>query len=465
MAFEKETAGGGGVHPLNPVVDTITLDPAAAPVVLAEGQMQYNAEDDTIELGVGEAGVVLQIGQENYIRARNSTGGQIDNGEVVFISGSTGNRPNINLAQANNPDEKNLIGVATHNIPDNTDGYVTTFGLVRDINTNAFTEGAIVYLDPAVAGGLTETKPSDPNYCVQVGVIVRKHNNQGVLLVNVKELNLKAQLNEIEVVNNTGEILVKGEVVYISGGDTNIPEVSLAQADAVGTKDALGIVSANIAIGDPGFVTAFGLVTGLNTDSYVVGDQLYLDAAAAGALTDTIPTDPNYAVYVCVVITKDASDGVVCVAIKEVSTATGGAEPYGEIYVNNNGTPTTINTVNVWEEVTVMDDSGLLSGITRSTNNLVLSAGSDGIYQVNAAMSATPAETARNYEFAISVNDAIITKSMSRNYSTNLEAWSSGLCELLTLQEGDEVTLEVRNITGDDDITIIHATVTLHKVA
>jgi len=78
---------------------------------------------------------VLQIGQENYIRVRNTSGATINNGDVVKVYDATGHTPEIELAAADDDCPCAVIGLATHTIANNGYGYVTTFGIVRDLNT------------------------------------------------------------------------------------------------------------------------------------------------------------------------------------------------------------------------------------------------------------------------------------------------------------------------------------------
>jgi hypothetical protein len=88
------------------------------------------------------------------------------------------------------------------------------------------------------------------------------------------------------------ETLVKGDVVYISGGTGDNPEVSKAKANSATTMAALGIIKNNIAEDDIGECITSGELTGLGTllGSFATGDDLYVSATTAGALVTTAPT-------------------------------------------------------------------------------------------------------------------------------------------------------------------------------
>jgi hypothetical protein len=75
------------------------------------------------------------------------------------------------------------VGLATHDIEKNGFGYITTFGLVRGLNTNAFNEGQEVFLSTAASGALTGVAPVSPNYQVSIGHVVRRNSSQGSILV------------------------------------------------------------------------------------------------------------------------------------------------------------------------------------------------------------------------------------------------------------------------------------------
>lgn len=167
------------------ILDTLTLDPAATPPATnEEGRLYWDFTDKTVVAQTGVDDVMLQLGQELTVRARNTTGSTITNGSIVYISGATGNRPQISLAQADAATTADLVGVATHGIEHNTDGYVTINGLVRGIDTSGYTAGDEIYLSAATAGLFTGTPPALPNYVIKIGIVTRVSAGEGVILVN-----------------------------------------------------------------------------------------------------------------------------------------------------------------------------------------------------------------------------------------------------------------------------------------
>jgi hypothetical protein len=157
----------------------------------AEGELAWNDTEGTLNIGLKGGTVNLQTGQEVVDRARNTEGSQIDNGQVVFISGASGAISEIQKPIATNPAEApRTYAVATEDIANNQLGYVTLVGKVRDVNTTGslysetWADGEILYLSATVDGGLTKVRPTPPNTGVVIGVVLRAHATEGVLGVN-----------------------------------------------------------------------------------------------------------------------------------------------------------------------------------------------------------------------------------------------------------------------------------------
>jgi hypothetical protein len=122
------------------------------------------------------ADVTLQVGQEVYVRARNNTGTTITNGKAVYINSAQGNNPTLALADADDVNTSQVIGVATEDISDNATGFVTVTGVVNGVNTSGYNAGDALYLD-TINGGLTKQLLSSPHNVVFVGYALNSTNN------------------------------------------------------------------------------------------------------------------------------------------------------------------------------------------------------------------------------------------------------------------------------------------------
>jgi hypothetical protein len=82
----------------------------------------------------------------------------------------------------------------------------------------------------------------------------------------------------------------KGDVVYISGGTGDNPEVRKAQANSVSTMSALGIMKDNTAGLAIGECVTSGEITGLDLTGFTTGDELFVSNTTAGELLTSAPT-------------------------------------------------------------------------------------------------------------------------------------------------------------------------------
>jgi len=146
-------------------------------------RLWWNDSDQTLNLGIS-TDVTLQLGQEMHMRARNVGADVLVNGDIVYISGSTGSIPNVQKAIASNYSQSiEVIAMVTEtSIAVNGFGIISTMGLVRGLNTSTLDEGGLVYLSAATAGKYTETKPAYPNNPVAAGYCIYKHNTNGIIL-------------------------------------------------------------------------------------------------------------------------------------------------------------------------------------------------------------------------------------------------------------------------------------------
>jgi hypothetical protein len=115
------------------------------------------------------------------------------------------------------------------------------------------------------------------------------------------------------VTNAEAVTITKGQVVYIFGAQGDRASVKLAKntSDTFSSK-TLGIVRADIAAGQAGWITTQGQVSGINLGAYSPGDILWLDSVAGG-FTKNKPQAPKHSVFVGVVERANAGNGLIYV--------------------------------------------------------------------------------------------------------------------------------------------------------
>jgi len=120
-----------------------------------------------------------------------------------------------------------------------------------------------------------------------------------------------------EVYNNSGATLSKGTVVYITGGQGNLPTISKALATGDSTSaQTYGVVQTDITNMNNGYVVVAGRLIDLDTQAYANGTQLYLSSTTAGAWTSTKQYAPDHLVYVGIVVRSHPTQGVVEIKIQ-----------------------------------------------------------------------------------------------------------------------------------------------------
>ncbi len=148
----------------------------------APGRLRWNEEDGTLSLQGRDGNVTLQLGQETVQMVKNLTASTIPNGSVVRVDGSSNGRISVVLADNSTAlGASAVIGVATQDILAGGEGYVTTYGLVRDINTSAWAAGSAIYLN--ANGLLTDVRPINGRI-VQLGFVVTSDATAGTVYVN-----------------------------------------------------------------------------------------------------------------------------------------------------------------------------------------------------------------------------------------------------------------------------------------
>lgn len=186
------------------------ISATSVPVV---GELVWNADDGTIDVGLPN-GVTMQVGQESFFLARNQTGSTIPNGTVVMFAGAIGNSGRLlmepAIASAIVPPVY-VMGVTTHDVLNGSNGYVTEFGLVRQIDTRGGAEnwqdGDILYVDGTTPGKLTNVEPVSPTPSIIVAAVTNAATN-GNIFVRPTFGETLAHLHDVRITSpQNGDIL------------------------------------------------------------------------------------------------------------------------------------------------------------------------------------------------------------------------------------------------------------------
>lgn len=157
-------------------------------IIPQPGTMWWNSDKGTANLRLKGNNVTLQIGQELVTQVYNDSGVNwtMEDYPIIFISGSNNGDPKGYLAQADNIATcDDVLGIVTETINASEAGYITTYGLVNEIDTSGFNAGDTLYLSPSTPGGLTNVRPGAPNLEVILGTVLVS-DPTGSIYVNVR---------------------------------------------------------------------------------------------------------------------------------------------------------------------------------------------------------------------------------------------------------------------------------------
>ena len=151
------------------------------------GRLQWNDVDGTLDLTLKRGNVTLQIGQETHLHAYNATTSSLLESEhkAVYVSSSISNFPAVELANnLSRIGSENTIGIVTETIPPGETGYITTQGLVRNIDMSAYQAGDTLYLGSS-DGVIINQPPLPPALTVILGYCI-DNSTSGSMYVNVR---------------------------------------------------------------------------------------------------------------------------------------------------------------------------------------------------------------------------------------------------------------------------------------
>ena len=227
-------------------VNAVQFDITPTAVTPAEGLLQWNATDGTLDLGMSGGDITQQIGQELFLKVRNPPAGStITNASVVYISGRTGVFPDVALARSDSETTSAIVGIATQDIASPAFGYVTTLGYVRGIKTDytgagiwgtTWVTGDTLYVSKTTAGQLTNIEPSAPHHSDVVATVGVVSATQGSILVNITKHKTFQELSDVNgtPLTTTGQIPVWDNTGGYFDFTSNISDFTSINTDSFG---------------------------------------------------------------------------------------------------------------------------------------------------------------------------------------------------------------------------------------
>jgi len=224
------------------------------------GGDMYKSTYDVDNTGVVDNAEAIKI------IGRNSTGSTLRKGTVIYISGSTGNKPNFVKAKADvEATSAGTFGIIADDLANNSNGYALCLGYLDNLDTRSsatypFTsdtlaDGDTVYLSPTTAGYITNVKPSAPNHLVYIGKVTRTSPTNGTIVYRIQNG------YELEELHNVAISSVADKQLLSYDNATSLwKNKSVTTADIADSTNKRYVTDANL--------TTIGNQSGVNT-----GDQ------------------------------------------------------------------------------------------------------------------------------------------------------------------------------------------------
>lgn len=247
--------------------DTISIDTVPRLIFFSNqtysggiGALRWNDTDGTLDLGLKGGNVTLQVGQELNQLVKHADNSGLDNGKVVYITGSSGDNKTVRYARADaEATSANTFGLMTESVAGGGKAFCTTFGLVRDLNTSNLAEGKAVWLSKDTAGAMTGVRPTAPNHAVFIGFCVKSHATTGSVFVNVQNGYELDELHNVYVPSPTNNQVL----TYVSA-NSRWEAATVADQSATNELQTLSVASNTATLSNSGgSVTIAG--GGINT--------------------------------------------------------------------------------------------------------------------------------------------------------------------------------------------------------
>jgi hypothetical protein len=162
------------------------------------GSLYWNSDRDTVALSTN--GGEIDLGEDLMFYAVNQTGSTINKGTVVQFAGALGSSGKMLIAPAiadGSVPAIQILGITKENITDGDEGKVIMVGELGGINTSVYgTAGTILYIDPSVAGGLTNIEPTAPNLRYPIAATLDSKSNGNLIIRAIFNPNLR-DLNDV----------------------------------------------------------------------------------------------------------------------------------------------------------------------------------------------------------------------------------------------------------------------------
>ena len=214
-------------------------------------------------------------------------GESLAKGEVVYISGISGNTTIVSKADADDASKMPAFGLVAAAASSGNPVDIYTNGILSGIDTSSYSEGDELFVS-TTAGALTATPPTGESSALQkIGKVTRSASNGSIFIVGAGRSNAVSNLDDGDIfIGNSSNQAVSASLntkieSYLDGG-TSTPTFSTINSGNITTTGELrGPASFTI---DPAAV-------GDNTGTVIIKGNLQVDGATTTINSTTLTVD------------------------------------------------------------------------------------------------------------------------------------------------------------------------------
>jgi len=173
----------------------------------------------------------------------------LSKGDAVYISGGTGDNPEVSKAQANSPSTMAALGIMKDNTNINDIGECVTSGEITGLNLTGFTTGDELFISNITAGELLTSAPKGEDNLIQkIGKVIKGGNGGALTVLGAFRTNATPNLDKgnIFVGNavNQSSVLSVGADNYVLKANNAAPQ-GVEWVEDEGIKPSINGITTN----------------------------------------------------------------------------------------------------------------------------------------------------------------------------------------------------------------------------
>jgi hypothetical protein len=262
-------------------IDAITFD--ANTTTEVANRLQFNTDHNTLTFAMANA-TPIRIGQDLGWYVKNQTGTTIAKGVAVMAVGTVGASGRVlidELVADGSVDAHYFLGVTAESIANGADGFVTSQGHIRGINTSAFPDGTVLYASPTTPGAFTATEPTGNDLKLPLAFVINSAAN-GEITVRADPGGSIKDLHDVDVTGIASNSILK------YNNASQVWEIGTDNSESTTASNGLTLSGVDVKLG--GTLTEATTITMAGNDmtfTGTTGSDVLIDLAGNTTINST----------------------------------------------------------------------------------------------------------------------------------------------------------------------------------